>query len=598
MSYTKTTWRNNQAPAINADNLNHMEQGIESAHNQIDVNTSNIESLTTQVQNNATNIASEISARQTTDSSLQSQIDQLVAPTGEAPTPAEIENARIGDDGVTYDTLGNAIRGQFSDVKSAITHKATMYDGYIVGLTGEIKASTSRKYSEFPVAYGMKVLYRYTYGAIYGFGLSFYDKSGIFISGNKTIDNTVQTIDVPQNAVLCRATGTSIWDAVPITLNDAISKNYAETLNAIRIDNSAFTWIDNKYAYWNRVTLAPYTGSHVIEFPVFEGLTFLYKRLDNMGSSNVGLHFVDDADSYIGGVAVNGTIQTVTVPPFATKCRATVDSYTQIEFINVGNSLLSYLKPNSELCGLSASSEPLQSIRNDVGMLDIFLNVGCIGDSLASGESYWNDGGTTQGQDFYEYSWGQFLARKTGNKYYNWSKGGLSAKTWLASTYATECFDGEHKCQAYIIGLGQNDANNNDTIGTSADIDLSDYTNNANTFYGNYGKIIQKIKEVQPQAKIFVITDPNNSTDTKGYNVAIRAMATIFSNVYVVDMRTYGLKYYNNPILVAQMRGGHYNAYGYKVFSMMIGNYIDWIITTNYTEFRQVELIGTGHSWN
>lgn len=118
MSYTKTTWRNNQAPAINADNLNHMEQGIESAHNQIDVNTSNIESLTTQVQNNATNIASEISARQTTDSSLQSQIDQLVAPTGEAPNPAEIENARIGDDGVTYDTLGNAIRTQFSDVKS------------------------------------------------------------------------------------------------------------------------------------------------------------------------------------------------------------------------------------------------------------------------------------------------------------------------------------------------------------------------------------------------------------------------------------------------------------------------------------------------
>ena len=129
MSYTKTTWRNNQAPAINADNLNHMEQGIESAHNQIDVNTSNIESLTTQVQNNATNIASEISARQTTDSSLQSQIDQLVAPTGEAPTPAEIENARIGDDGVTYDTLGNAIRGQFSDVKSDLKSAIAIYGG-------------------------------------------------------------------------------------------------------------------------------------------------------------------------------------------------------------------------------------------------------------------------------------------------------------------------------------------------------------------------------------------------------------------------------------------------------------------------------------
>ena len=129
MSYTKTVWRNNQAPAINADNLNHIEQGIESAHNQMAINTSDIETLTTQVQGNASNIASEISARQSGDSSLQSQIDQLVAPTGEAPTPAEIENARISDDGVIYDTLGNAIRGQFSDIKSATNALVEKYKG-------------------------------------------------------------------------------------------------------------------------------------------------------------------------------------------------------------------------------------------------------------------------------------------------------------------------------------------------------------------------------------------------------------------------------------------------------------------------------------
>lgn len=28
MSYTKTTWRNNSTPALNATNLNKMEQGI------------------------------------------------------------------------------------------------------------------------------------------------------------------------------------------------------------------------------------------------------------------------------------------------------------------------------------------------------------------------------------------------------------------------------------------------------------------------------------------------------------------------------------------------------------------------------------------
>ena len=104
MAYTKVQWRNNQSPAINADNLNHIEQGIESAHNQMAINTSDIETLTTQVQGNASNIASEISTRQSGDSLLQSQIDQIIAPTGEAPSAAEVENARIGDDGVTYDT--------------------------------------------------------------------------------------------------------------------------------------------------------------------------------------------------------------------------------------------------------------------------------------------------------------------------------------------------------------------------------------------------------------------------------------------------------------------------------------------------------------
>lgn len=145
MSYTKTVWRNNQAPAINADNLNHIEQGIESAHNQMAINTSDIETLTTQIQNNATNIASEISARQSGDSNLQSQIDQIIAPSGEAPSAAEVENARIGDDGVTYDTLGNAIRGQFADVKNVLNkvgHPDGIMDEVVITDGGQLYYSS------------------------------------------------------------------------------------------------------------------------------------------------------------------------------------------------------------------------------------------------------------------------------------------------------------------------------------------------------------------------------------------------------------------------------------------------------------------------
>lgn len=496
-----------------------------------------------------------------------------------------------------YDVGGelDEINSDITDLKQDLKFNAELKDGYIAYHTGEVKASTTRKYSEFQVAYGMSVIYRFHEGAVYNFGIAFYNEYGIYISGN-IVQSQDQTIPVPEGAVLCKATVANISEAVPVNYNYAIQKNAISAKNAFIIDKSSFEYIPSKYAYYNEARVANYTGVDVLVFPVYEGMKFIYST-KNSNPNVVGMHFRDSSGNFVSGVQATANPATVTVPFGACVCYASVYGLYNVTFIEMGNTALAKLSETPNSIGLKASANPLEVITDHTGMLDIFLNVGCIGDSLASGESYWNDGGTTQGNDFYQYSWGQYLARKTGNKYYNWSHGGLSTKLWLQSEYTTECFDGDHLCEAYIIGLGQNDANYDYTIGTSADIDLSDYNNNADTFYGSYGKIIQKIKEVQPQAKIFVITDPNASTNTKGYNTAIAAMATIFDNVYLIDMYTYGYQYVLNQVIVAQGRAGHYNAYGYKLFAMMIANYIDWIITTNYTEFTQVELIGTGYSW-
>lgn len=63
-----------------------------------------------------TALNAEVVARQNADSAINTRIDEIIAPSGEAPSPAEITDARIGANGFTYSTLGDAIRGQIDEV--------------------------------------------------------------------------------------------------------------------------------------------------------------------------------------------------------------------------------------------------------------------------------------------------------------------------------------------------------------------------------------------------------------------------------------------------------------------------------------------------
>lgn len=159
----------------------------------------------------------------------------------------------------------------------------------------------------------------------------------------------------------------------------------------------------------------------------------------------------------------------------------------------------------------------------------MFETWGIIGDSFASGVFY--DSNTSALNNHLQKSWCQILARKSGNNCVNFSMGGLYCATWLTNDdRGLPYLLRESAKELYVIALGINDTGRIggvQPVGTIADIN-DDFTQNPNTFYGNYGKIIGNIKSHAPKAKIIMSTIPYNGNDAMIINNAIIAIAQHF----------------------------------------------------------------------
>ncbi len=246
---------------------------------------------------------------------------------------------------------------------------------------------------------------------------------------------------------------------------------------------------------------------------------------------------------------------------------------------------------------------PLSTIVPDGGMTAIFRTIAFIGDSLSSGEHESLDENGKKGyHDYYEYSWGQFIARKCGLTAFNYSIGGLTAREFHSLADHTKCFTPEKACQAYVIALGVNDSNRvlDGTIefGSMDDVDFDDWLKNKNTFVGDYVRIIQRIKQVQPKARIFCLTMPKKedvTTDSQKMmekmSEFIRSLEDVFEFTYCVDLRKYG-EVYDDAWGKKYLLGGHLSAIGYKYTADVVATYIDFIINNNIDDFKQVGFIG------
>lgn len=216
--------------------------------------------------------------------------------------------------------------------------------------------------------------------------------------------------------------------------------------------------------------------------------------------------------------------------------------------------------------------------------IECFEKFGVIGDSFASGVIFKNGVSHLN----YALSWPQILARMSGNEAINYSVGGYNTYDFVDNTNSNYDTYGLGKVLSdistnnaptfYFLCMGINDSNNTrsyggvsgglDYLGTSADVNISDPSLNANSFWGNYGRIISAIKANNPDAKLVMCTVsrvPTTQTEEAydAYNDAIQNIAAFFDIpcLTLTDDPYFTSKYYLTKMVNHHPVAGQYVGY-------------------------------------
>jgi lysophospholipase L1-like esterase len=206
-----------------------------------------------------------------------------------------------------------------------------------------------------------------------------------------------------------------------------------------------------------------------------------------------------------------------------------------------------------------------------------------IGDSYSAGHLSDMKGGAISPTRF---AWGNILAKDIGAKCVNLSVSGYTAYDW-----ATNKISDLNKTPVqdlYIIALGINDAlpSHDEALGTIADIN-DDPNKNANTFYGNYGKIISAIKHHDVNARIILLTimTKYDSTSRKDeFNTAIKNIGAKY-NIPVADLDQES--YFASNDFNNLKNGGHPTIVGYSLMARALKHAIQKTIYQNNTYFDE-----------
>ena len=604
-----------------------VEERLNKQSNDISSMSNDISSMSITV-NNANENANTASSKA---DAVDTRLNNIIVESG--TSEAEVVAARTDSDGQTFTTLGERLDTQFGEIKEDLgdtfsPEYSTVENAYIGWLDGKQHHLDGIVCTDYiPVEVGDAINVTGVYKKVPDYsGSAIYDKAKNFLSGVQNTKNNV-VLYISQDGFVRLSFEDRKNFAVSIFRSHSISRteydtevgNIKQELND-SIGKYEEIWDDEqnptKGGDTGKIKMdgsndgVPYHYHFDLDIPEKRNIIALKYNGGGVSSAVTPLLVFKNGNSVVGYVnytdEVIGTEYSYSIPTNATNVfiNANTKQAWQISvkfgqkrkvipFDGLSTDTVSFIGNRA------VKENPLEKLLENGGYTSAFSSISCIGDSLTEGVSeYIVDGitkyaGRNEGLEIFSYP--AQLARMTGSIVRNYGVGGATAKSWLETNKCEDCFKSENKSQAYIIAIGTNDTVYDGDVDT--DIDISDYNNNSDNFVGNYAKIIQKCLELQPKAKVFVVTIPKTRTNyhnawTTG-NSKIKAVAEKLG-VYVLDIYTYS-ESFGNPDEYKKhfYSGGHRNAVGYKRTAMEYATYISWLIEKNPSDFKNIQFIGT-----